>query len=390
VTTSGAGGSASGPRAVSRTWFDDRVGRGAVLAPMANYSDAPFRRLARHFGAAWAVSEMISAKALALAPEAALDERISAPYPGEPYAVLQLFAAEPETAASAVARLGRRFRPAAFDLNLGCPVRKVVNRGCGSELLRRPERAAAILAAMVAAAEVPVSAKLRLGIEDDVAVEVAQALVRAGASALAVHGRTARQGYRGRADWDAIARVAAAVDVPVVGSGDVDDAARWAHARGRGLGVMVGRGAIGRPWLFAELRGEAPPCRAGMVAVLWRHALDHAAWHGGPRPLRSLRGQLAAYARALAAAAGPPLDAVALRGALVQVDTPAELAQALTRHGIEPRWAFERLGGTWPGLLEAAPLAPARHGRGRHGRGRHGRARHGRGRAAPGASADCG
>ena len=347
------------PGASRRSWFDERIDLGAVLAPMAGYSDAPFRRLARHFGAAWAVSEMVSAKALSLHPEAVRGQRISAPYQGEPHAVIQLFAAEPDLAARAVERLERWFRPAAFDLNLGCPVRKVVNRGCGSELLRRPERAAAVLAAMVAATGVPVSAKLRLGVERDVAVEVAQALVAAGASLLTVHGRTARQGYEGCADWDSIARVAAAVEVPVVGSGDVTDTAGYARARECGLGVMVGRGAIGRPWLFAQLRGEPAPDRAGVIAVVWRHALDHAHWYGGPQPLRALRGQLAAYARALTDAPGPALDAVALRAALVRVATPAELSRALAAHGACPSETCERQGGRWRRLVLAPPLVPA-------------------------------
>ncbi len=345
------------------TWFDDRIGLGAVLAPMAGFSDAPFRRLARHFGAAWAVSEMVSAKALALQPHDERGLRISAPYRHEPHVVVQLFAAEPELAARAVERLARAYRPAAFDLNLGCPVRKVINRGCGSELLRDPARAAAVVAAMAATTRVPVSAKLRLGVDRDVAVEVAQALVRAGAAALAVHGRTARQHYQGRADWDAIARVAAAVDVAVLGSGDVVDAAGYARARRSGVGVMVARGAIGRPWLFAQLRGDAAPCRDGIITVVWRHARDHVAWYGGERPLRRLRGQLAAYALALADAPGPALDAPALRAALVRVDTLDDLRLALHVHAeLEPERSAERLGEAWQGLAWAEPVVPRGHG----------------------------
>ena len=355
------------------TWFDDRIGLGAVLAPMAGYSDAPFRRLARHFGAAWAVSEMVSAKALALHPHDQRGLRISAPYRHEPHVVVQLFAAEPELAAAAVERLERAYRPAAFDLNLGCPVRKVVNRGCGSELLRDPARAAAVVAAMVAATRVPVSAKLRLGVDRDVAVDVAQALVGAGASALAVHGRTAHQHYRGRADWGAIARVAGAVDVPVLGSGDVVDAAGYARARHSGVGVMVARGAIGRPWLFAQLRGDAAPCRDGIITVVWRHARDHVAWYGGERPLRRLRGQLAAYAQALAGAPGRALDTQALRGALVRVDTLSDLRLALHVHaGAQPERSAARLGEPWQGLARAPTVAARGNGDAGDGSGRSG------------------
>ena len=343
-------------RGQQRAWFAERVSSGAVLAPMAGYSDAPFRRLAHRFGAAWAVSEMVSAKALALQPHDDACVRVSAPYPGEPRAVVQLFAAEPDLAARAIERLERVHRPAAFDLNLGCPVRKVINRGCGSELLREPRRAAAVLAAMVGAASVPVSAKLRLGVDRDVAVEVAQALVEAGAAALAVHGRTAHQRFDGRADWDAIARVAAAVDVPVLGSGDVVDAHGYERARAAGLGVMVARGAIGRPWLFAQLRGAEAPGRDAIVTVVWRHARDHTAWYGGPRPLRRLRGHLAAYVAALAAAPGPRLASEALRAAVVRVDTLDDLRAALLDHArVSVDATLERLDGRWRDLA-TAPL----------------------------------
>jgi len=311
------------------SWFAARVQHGAVLAPMAGFSDAPFRRLARHFGAAWAVSEMVSASGLA---RAAHDERglqISAPYEGEPFVVVQLFASDPDIAARAVVRLERAYRPDAFDLNLGCPVKKVINRGCGSELLRDPARAAAVLGAMVRAASVPVSAKLRLGVDTDVSLEVARALASAGASALAVHGRTATQRYHGRADWDAIARVAAAVEVPVLGSGDVGDVAGYRRARAAGVGVMIARAAVGRPWLFAQVLGAEPPTADEVVTVIWRHARDHAAWYRGERPLRSLRGHLAGYARELGRACGGPPWVDDLRAALVRVDSLTDLRDAL-------------------------------------------------------------
>lgn len=350
----GASASSLAPRPAS--WFAARIERGAVLAPMAGFSDAPFRRLARHFGAAWAVSEMVSAHGLA---RSAQDERglqISAPYQGEPFVVVQLFAADPDLAARAVQRLERRYRPDAFDLNLGCPVKKVVHRGCGSELLRDPARAAAVLGAMVRAASVPVSAKLRLGVDRDVSLEVAQALVEAGAAALAVHGRTARQRYEGLADWDAIARVAAAVRVPVLGSGDVADAAAYRRARATGAGVMIARASVGRPWLFGEVLGAPPPTRDQVLTVMWRHARDHAAWYGGEQPLRSLRGHLAGYARALAASHEVATDAATLRGALMRVDGLDDLVEACRQHlGVDLRRSHEGLDGAWRDLADAQP-----------------------------------
>jgi tRNA-dihydrouridine synthase B len=331
------------------SWFADRLHGGAVLAPMAGFTDAPFRRLCRHYGAAWAVTEMVSAKGLA---QGGGGVEIAEPYPGEPDVVIQLFAADPGLAADAVARLEGTYRPAAFDLNMGCPVKKVVNKGCGSELLRDPERAAAVVAAMVAATGRPVSAKLRLGIDRFVAIEVAHAVVEAGAAALAVHGRTAVQRYEGEADWDRIAEVAAAVSVPVLGSGDVVDATGYAAARGRGLGVMIARGSLGRPWVFAEIRGADAPDPHEVALVAWRHVLDHVAWYGGEHALRRLRAQLGHYAVAAGGA-----RASAFRDALVRVERAGEVADAFERFvGIDPRDPPAETSAALRALVAAPPL----------------------------------
>jgi nifR3 family TIM-barrel protein len=323
----------------------------AVLAPMAGYTDAPFRRLARAFGAAWAVTEMVSARALALGDTAGL--AISAPHRGERDVVVQLFAADPDEAADAAGRLHAAFAPDAIDLNMGCPVRKVLHRGCGAELIRDPDRATALVAAIARAVPVPVTAKTRLGIDRVEALEVALAVVEAGAALVAVHGRTAAQKYAGEADWDAIAALAAALPVPVLGSGDVVDAAGAARARAAGVGAMIARGALGRPWAFRTVRGGAPPTVAEVVGCTWRHARDHVAWYGGAGALPRLRGQLAAYAVAVersgapegagarAAAPADPRrgrDAAGLRDALVEATTLDEVALALHRAtGIDPR-----------------------------------------------------
>ncbi len=325
---------------------------GAVLAPMAGYTDAPFRRLARAYGAAWAVSEMVSARALALGDDAGL--AISAPHPGERDVVLQLFAADPAEAATAARKLVAAFAPAALDLNMGCPVRKVVQRGCGVELMRDPGRAAAIVTAIDAAVPVPVTVKTRLGLDRVAAREVVAAVVEAGAVAVAIHGRTAVQKYAGEADWDAIAEIASAVDVPVIGSGDVTDVHSYGRARARGLGVMVARAALGRPWLFRELLGGAAPSSDEVVAVSWRHARDHVGWYGGERALRRLRGQLSAYAERLGVDRRP----------FVRVDTLDDLADAWrTSIGIDPRGeaveALDPFGDTLP----RCPALARRRGR---------------------------
>jgi nifR3 family TIM-barrel protein len=315
----------------------------AVLAPMAGYTDAPFRRLARAYGAAWAVTEMVSARSLALGDARGL--AISAPHEGETDVVVQVFAADPDEAATAVARLHAAYAPAAFDLNMGCPVKKVLHRGCGAELIRDPQRAAAIVRAIAATVPVPVTAKTRLGLDRVEAHEVAHAVVEAGAAILAVHGRTAAQRYAGRADWAAIAALAATLPVPVLGSGDVADASGMAAARAAGVGAMIARGALGRPWVFRTVRGGPPPSRAEVVGVAWRHARDHVAWYGGEHALPRLRGQLAAYAvAALGADAGSgPIDprrgrdAAGLRDALMRATRLVEVADALREAtGVDP------------------------------------------------------
>ncbi|CAN5741014.1 hypothetical protein BH23DEI1_BH23DEI1_18500 [soil metagenome] len=331
---------------------------GAVLAPMAGFTDAPFRRLCRHYGAAWAVTEMVSAKGLSLGTGGGVE--VGEPYPDERDVVIQLFAADPGLAGAAVERLERTYRPAAFDLNMGCPVKKVVNTGCGSELLRDPTRAAALVRAMVAATLRPVSVKLRLGIDSVVAVEVARAVVDAGAVALAVHGRTARQRYEGEADWDRIAEVAAAVDVPVLGSGDVVDEAGYARARARGLGVMIARGSLGRPWVFACVRGSAAPDATEIALVAWRHVRDHVAWYGGEGSLRRLRAQLGHYALAALVdrAGGETTTATAaFRAALVRAERSADVAEAFARFVcVDPRHPPADLDPTLRALVDAPAL----------------------------------
>ncbi len=312
-------------------FFDERLAEGrAVLAPMAGFTDAPFRRLCREQGSAWAVTEMVSAKALAGGDERTL--AIAAPYPGEPDLVIQLFASDPDDAARAAELLVERFDPVALDLNMGCPVKKIVNKGCGVELMGDPNLAARIVKAMREAGGVPVSAKLRLGWDTVTLDPVADALIEAGVDALAVHGRTAQQKYDGEADWTPIAALAARSPVPVLGSGDVTDGVGARSRMAHGVGVMIGRGALGRPWTFAEvLRGERPSVEA-MVRVLVRHAELHVAWYGSEAGLRGLRGHLAKYAMQLDGSGS-------LRNAFVQVNTVQDVVQALASLGypVEPR-----------------------------------------------------
>lgn len=225
-----------------------------TLAPMAGYGDVAFRRLCRDYGAALTTTEMISCKGL-LYDNARTVEMLRLADNETPSCV-QLFGGEPETFARAAARPEIR----AFDIidiNMGCPVAKIVRNGEGSALGRDIPRAAACVAAAVKASERPVTVKIRLGFADGefTAPELARALEDAGAAALAVHGRTAAQMYRGKADWDKIAAVKAAVRIPVIGNGDVSSATDVAYRLKTADGVMIGRGALGHPDIFAELTG---------------------------------------------------------------------------------------------------------------------------------------
>lgn len=291
---------------------------------MAGYSDAPMRQLAAEEGALWTVSEMISARGLVLGGDS---EKLTLgrPYPGEANRVVQLFGAEPDVLAEAVRRAEAWFTPAALDLNMGCPVPKVRGRG-GACLLQTPEVAYDLVRAMRGATELDVSAKIRLGWDTDRSVEVAQGLAAAGASLITVHGRTSAQRYTGEADWDAIARVAASVDVPVVGSGDVRSAEQ-ARARLRSgvAAVMIGRGAVGNPWVFRALAtGEdAAPDAQERARTALRHARLHVAFYGADRfgllSVRPLRKVLPQYLP----------DHPELRQALVQVNTVEDVEHAL-------------------------------------------------------------
>ncbi len=303
---------------VNAGFYRQQLGRaGAVLAPMAGYSDAPMRQLASEHGALWTVSEMLSARGV-LEGDLALD--LGRPYAGERDRVVQLFGAEPEVLAAGAARAVELFGPSALDLNMGCPVPKLRGRG-GACLLQTPEVAYTLVSAMKSAVTCDVSAKIRLGWDADHSVEIALGLEAAGAALITVHGRTSAQRYTGEADWEAIGRVASAVRVPVVGSGDVLSADQVrARLRSGVAAVMVGRGAVGNPWLFAQAAGrDARPSPAERAATAVRHAELNVAWFGERRGLLQLRKVLPKYFP----------DQPDLRAPLTQVSTLADLRAVL-------------------------------------------------------------
>ena len=230
----------------------------AALAPMAGAADAAFRAMARRFGAAYTVSEMASARALVYQPTRTSELLI--PAPGEAPFAVQIFGSEPEIMAEG-ARLALAMSGAqVVDINMGCPTPKIVANGDGCALMRDPEKARRIIEAAVKAVPVPVTVKFRLGWDEDDrnAASFARMAQDAGAQAVCVHGRTRAQMYAGKADWDALARVREAVTIPFIANGDVkstEDAQALYRKTGCDL-VMIGRAALGNPWIFAEVEAK--------------------------------------------------------------------------------------------------------------------------------------
>ena len=300
-----------------------------VLAPMAGVTDPPFRRLCKEYGAALVYGEMISDQALLhhnrrTIPLLHID-------PGERPMALQLFGSQPETMARAARLLGA-YRPDLIDLNLGCPVPKVVRNGAGAALLRDVPRAAAIVRAVVAAADRPVTVKMRSGWDGGriVAPELAALCAEAGAAAIMLHARTREQFYTGRADWGVIRAVKQAVTVPVIGNGDVrapGDARRMIEETGCDA-VAIGRGALGRPWIFDQARRALAgldwpsPGVGERFAVLRRHFRDEVEFAGEERGVKEMRKHLAWYLRGLPGAAH-------LRAELYTLAGPAEVLAVL-------------------------------------------------------------
>ncbi len=302
--------------------------RTAALAPMASVADRAYRLMCREYGAAYVVSEMVSAKGICYSDRktAALctvtDEE-------RPMAV-QLFGSEPDFMAEAV-KIVLEYRPDIIDINMGCPVPKVVNTGAGSALMRDIPLAARITeAAVKAAGDVPVTIKIRSGWDKEhiCAAEMAKALEASGAAAVAVHGRTRDQFYSGTADRQVIADVVNAVSIPVIGNGDITDADSCMDMYSRtGCALaMIGRGSYGAPFIFREiaarLAGEeySPPGVEERMRIMLRHislmlelsdkpehlaiheARKHAAWYMngyyGSAKFRGRCYQLSSYAEA--------------------------------------------------------------------------------------------
>ena len=274
-----------------------------ILAPMAGVTDLPFRVLCREQGAGLICMEMVSAKAILYRNKNT--EELMEIHPAEHPVSLQLFGSDPDILSEIASQIEERPFDI-LDLNMGCPVPKVVNNGEGSALMRNPRLVEEILRKLVKSVKKPVTVKIRKGFDEEHvnAVEIARIAEDCGVAAIAVHGRTRQQYYSGQADWDIIAAVKSAVRIPVIGNGDVNSpAAARALLEQTGCdGVMIGRGAQGNPWIFRETvhfleTGEVlpPPTMKEKHDMILRHAAVLCQVKGEYTAVREMRKHLSWY-----------------------------------------------------------------------------------------------
>ncbi|MHA1522813.1 MAG: tRNA dihydrouridine synthase DusB [Alphaproteobacteria bacterium] len=307
----------------------------AMLAPMSGITDAPFRRLAHRFGAGASVCEMVASRDLSIGKPTTL-ARALAGAPGAKL-IVQLAGREAHWMGEG-ARLATDLGADIIDINMGCPAKKVTGGLSGSALMRDPQRALELIEAVVAATHVPVTLKMRLGWCDASlnAASLARQAQGAGVQMIAVHGRTRMQFYQGHADWHAIAKVAQAVEIPVIANGDLTDFADApAMMRAsRASGVMVGRGALGRPWFVGQVaallktgKPGLPPRDMGEIgAIVATHYEDMLSHYGRETGVRCARKHLGWY---VARASTDMATKKQWRQRLCTQDDPAQVIQLI-------------------------------------------------------------
>jgi len=300
------------------------------LAPMSGVSDLPFRRAVKSFGAGLVFSEMIASRSVI--EEWRSNVKVDLDYAQEFPMAVQLAGCEPEIMAEA-ARINTGRGAAIIDINFGCPVKKIVNSYAGSALMRDEDLALRIIDAVIAAVDVPVTVKMRLGWDENSlnAPSLAARAEQSGVKMVTVHGRTRCQLYNGQADWHAVRKVREAVSVPLVVNGDIltpEDAAQAMEISGAN-GAMIGRGCYGRPWMLrdtaAHLKGETKPAAPSpqeLLALIEKHYADMLVYYGTKSGVQIARKHLAWYLQDLPG--GPEI-----KPEINRLDDPAAVVEML-------------------------------------------------------------